>query len=92
MSKVRAHIVVKGRVQGVFYRASTKEEADRLGINGWVRNREDGGVEILAEGDEEVIKELIEWCKKGPPNAKVKEVKVDWGEYKGEFKNFSIKW
>ncbi len=92
MAKVRAHIVVKGRVQGVFYRASTKDEAERLGINGWVKNRNDGSVEILAEGDELVVRELIEWCKKGPPHAKVKEVKVDWEEYKGEFKRFFITW
>jgi acylphosphatase len=92
VAKVRAHIVVKGRVQGVFYRASTKDEAERLGINGWVKNRNDGSVEILAEGDELVVRELIEWCKKGPPHAKVKEVKVDWEEYKGEFKRFFITW
>ena len=92
MLKIRAHIVVKGRVQGVFYRASAKDEAEKLGISGWVKNRREGNVEILAEGGELVVKELIEWCKKGPPHAKVKEVNVEWDEYKGEFKGFSITW
>ena len=62
---------VRGRVQGVFYRATTKEEADKLGISGWVKNESDGSVSITAEGDSDKLSKFTEWCKKGPIMARV---------------------
>lgn len=69
----------KGRVQGVFFRASTQQEAARLGLTGWVRNEADGSVLIHARGEENVLDKLIEWCHQGPPNARVTDVEV-WAE------------
>ena len=71
MSLKQVHLFVRGRVQGVFFRASTQREARRLGLTGWVKNRPDGAVEVLAEGDEDEIKELIGWAHKGPGAARV---------------------
>ena len=76
MADRRVHIVVKGRVQGVFFRASTLERAQELGLRGWVRNRPDGAVEIVAEGSEAAVAGLIEWCHHGPPSARVESVDV----------------
>lgn len=67
---------VEGRVQGVFFRASTKEQADALGITGFVKNEADGGVYIEAEGDDQALTQFIEWCKVGPPHAVVSHVKI----------------
>ena len=86
----RAHIWVSGKVQGVWYRASTVEEARRLGLTGWVRNLPDGRVEIVAEGPREALEKLVAWCHEGPPLAVVDEVKVVWEPYIGEFSQFSI--
>jgi len=74
--KTRAHVIISGRVQGVWYRASTKQKAEELGITGWVKNTDEGNVEALFEGDKAVIDEMIAWCWKGPPLAKVKNVKI----------------
>jgi len=90
MSKKRAHIIVKGRVQGVCFRAETQYEARKLGINGWVRNLRDGRVEAVFEGEEDNIKAAIRWCYHGPAGAKVKDVSANWEEYEGEFDRFSI--
>jgi len=90
--KARAHILVSGRVQGVFFRDSTKRWAGSLGVTGWVKNLRDGRVEAVAEGDEEDIKKLISRMREGPPMAEVKEVDVTWEEYKGEFEDFRIAW
>ena len=70
------HLSIKGRVQGVFYRESAKREANRMGVTGWVRNKPDGSVELLACGTEDTVQKLVEWCKTGPPLAKVTEVTV----------------
>jgi acylphosphatase len=91
-SKVRAHVVVTGRVQGVYFRYATREEADMRGVKGWVRNRREGGVEAVFEGEKEKVEELIEFCHYGPPAAKVSAVEVTWEEYTGEFKDFSIRY
>lgn len=88
--KVRAHVWISGHVQGVFFRYETSEEAKRRGVKGWVKNLWDGRVEAVFEGEEKEVKEMIEFCKVGPPGARVKEVKVEWEEYLGEFKSFSI--
>ena len=88
----RAHIFVSGRVQGVFYRATTQEVAKRLRLKGWVRNLPDGRVEIVAEGPEDALKALIDWCWEGPPLAKVEDVKVIWEEPTGEFEDFVVRY
>ena len=81
---------VRGRVQGVFFRAATQREARRLGLTGWVRNRPDGSVELLAEGEEEGLKELVSWAHRGPSASHVERVDVRWRGYAGEFPDFRI--
>lgn len=78
------HCRISGLVQGVFYRAMTQKEAEKLGLTGWVRNLSDGGVEVLACGEKAKVLELHEWLKQGPPRAKVSDVtyeEVEWQEY-----------
>ncbi len=91
-SKVRAHVLVKGRVQGVLFRYATRDEANLRGVKGWVRNLEDGQVEAVFEGVKEKVDEMIEFCHYGPPAAKVSSVEVTWEEYTGKFKGFSIRY
>lgn len=88
--KARVRLRVEGRVQGVFFRASTMEEAIRLGLKGWVRNCPDGSVEAVAEGARKKIDDLVNWCRHGPPGARVENVLVQWEDYKGEFQGFRI--
>ena len=90
--KVRAHVFVSGRVQGVFFRSETRYEARLRGVKGWVRNLPDGRVETVFEGEEEAVKELIEFCRRGPPGAKVTKIDVKWEDYTGEFKDFEIRY
>ena len=90
--QVRAHLWISGRVQGVFFRATMQEEAERLGVTGWVRNLPDGRVEAVVEGPEEKVKQLIEWAHHGPPAARVEKVEVKWEQPKGEFRTFSIRY
>ena len=92
MVKARAHVYVSGLVQGVFYRYHTKELADKLGLRGWVRNLPDGRVEAVFEGDKGAIEEMLEFCRRGPPGARVSGVKVRWEDYKGEFDGFTIRY
>ncbi len=87
---VSKRAVITGKVQGVFYRASAKEKAIALGVNGEVWNRADGGVELVAEGEEEQVNALLEWCRQGPPHAEVKELLAADSTVKG-FKNFTVK-
>ena len=89
--KVRAHILVSGRVQGVFFRSETQMEAWRWNVKGWVRNLPDGRVEAVFEGETEAVVKLIEFCERGPPGAWVKKIDVSWEEYTGEFKDFRIR-
>ena len=86
----RVRIKVNGRVQGVFFRAHAQEKAASLGLTGWVRNTEDGGVEATAEGDRNALENLVIWCRKGPPAAKVNSVDVEWTEATGEYKGFRV--
>ena len=88
---IRAHITVEGRVQGVGFRANTNRMANQLGLKGWVRNLRDGKVEIITEGDPELIERLIQWCHRGPTSAYVSKVSVEKTDAKGEFRGFSIK-
>lgn len=83
------NITVSGKVQGVFYRAFTQQEAQRLKLKGFVRNQPNGDVYIEAEGEEHVLNEFVNWCKKGSPNAVVKAVKATEGDLK-KFSEFSI--
>jgi acylphosphatase len=90
MALKQLQLIVRGRVQGVYFRASAQREARRLGLNGWVRNRTDGAVEILAEGEETSIRELYGWAQKGPGAARVDRVDTRWRSYTGEFSEFRI--
>jgi acylphosphatase len=83
-------IRVSGRVQGVYFRASTKDEADRLGVKGIVRNERDGSVYIEAEGEDEPLNKFLEWCKHGPPSARVEHCDIKTIEWKG-YQSFDIK-
>lgn len=72
----RAHIYVTGRVQGVFYRSMTADEAERRGVAGWVRNLPDGRVEAVFEGPEHAVQAMVAWCREGTPLAHVEQVEV----------------
>jgi acylphosphatase len=88
---VRAHVVVRGRVQGVWYRGSMQEEAERAGLTGWVRNRPDGTVEAEIEGEREDVDALIAWARRGPPGARVSDVSVDWVAPTGARDGFAVR-
>lgn len=85
------HLKLSGRVQGVYYRASALQQAAGLGLTGWVRNCDDGSVEIVAEGPRVKLEELIAWCRVGPPGARVSQVEVRWQKADNRFYGFSIK-
>jgi acylphosphatase len=87
-----ATIRVSGIVQGVYYRYRTKQKAYELGLSGFVRNLPDGSVEAHAEGEEEVVTRLIEWCRRGPVGARVDRVEVEWNEPSLRFADFSIRY
>jgi len=90
--KVRAHVIVSGRVQGVYFRGNTKNEAKKYDVNGWVRNLPDGRVEALFEGEKEAVDKAIEFVKHGPSYAKVTDLELEWQDYNGEFKDFQIRY
>lgn len=90
MGLKQVQLVVRGRVQGVYFRASAQREARRLGLTGWVRNRPDGFVELLAEGEEEGLKDLIAWANRGPSAARVERVDTRWRSFTGEYSDFRI--
>ena len=90
--KARTHVTVSGRVQGVFFRSRTKREADSRDVKGWVRNRDDGGVEAVFEGEEVAVKAIVEFCKRGSVGARVTKVDVAWEDYAGEFGEFEIRY
>ncbi len=92
MAKARRHLIVEGYVQGVFFRASTQDKARELQVSGWVRNRWDGTVEILVEGEESRVVQLATWCQEGPPGARVTDVRVEEEPYRGEFEGFTIRY
>ena len=93
MSDVKiAHLVIKGRVQGVFYRAFTREVAVSLGLKGWVRNLYDGNVEAVLEGSKADIESAIVQCYKGPSASSVSDIDVSWEGYEGEFNSFVIRY
>ncbi len=87
---VRRRCVAHGRVQGVFFRASTVEVARKLGLKGWVRNNPDGTVEAVLEGEEDKVERMLKWCREGPPLAHVTKLEVFEEPYTGEFTDFTI--
>ena len=90
-NKVRVHLKIEGRVQGVYFRAATVTQAQKLSVTGWVMNCADGSVEALAEGGKEEIEELIAWCRRGPSGSRVTHVEIRWEEPQNIFAEFRIK-
>jgi acylphosphatase len=88
MVNVRAHVFINGRVQGVFFRQSTQLKAQSLGVKGWIRNLFDGRVEVVFEGDKSQVEILVDYCRHGPPAARVENIEVNYENYKGEFYSF----
>ena len=88
----RVHIFVSGKVQGVCYRAETWRFARHLNLSGWVRNLRDGRVEAVVEGGDDIVNEMVEWCKKGPALASVTGIEVIDEPYLGKYKDFSIRY
>ena len=82
--RVRAHVHVTGTVQGVYYRASTRDAATERGVDGWVRNLDDGRVEAVFEGSEGAVEEMVEWCHTGSPAASVEDVSAEYEDPQGE--------
>ncbi len=89
--KTRAHVLVSGFVQGVLFRETTKRRARSLNVTGWIRNRDDGKVEAVFEGEEDDVSAMVEFCRRGPPRAKVTNTDVLGDNYMGEFDSFEIR-
>ena len=92
MEMARAHLFIDGRVQGVFFRAFTREIAHNLALSGWVKNLRDGRVEVVLEGEKKVIQQAIQKYYAGPPGAKVSNIDIQWEQYTGEENGFSIRY
>jgi acylphosphatase len=92
MTAIRAHALISGHVQGVFYRASAQRQANILGVKGWVCNLPDGGVEAVFEGEQAIVERMLAWCRVGPPNAYVTDVDVRYAPATGEFVGFSVRY
>lgn len=90
MAPARLEIVVRGRVQGVWFRASTRDQARHLGLRGWVRNLPDGSVEAVFEGEENALRKMLAWCRVGPTGAQVVRVEERWGATTNGFEDFSV--
>ncbi|MBI2638576.1 acylphosphatase [Candidatus Peregrinibacteria bacterium] len=89
--KKQVHVKISGKVQGVFFRAETCEKGRKLGLTGWVRNTLDGGVEAVAQGEEDRLQHFVTWCWDGPDSAHVKNVAVEWRDQLENFPDFSIR-
>jgi acylphosphatase len=87
----RAHVLVSGRVQGVFFRDSTRQKAEELGLAGWVKNVPDGQVEALFEGPSDRVREMIRWCEEGPQRASVENVDTDFASASGDLEGFEVR-
>ena len=92
MAKKRAHVFVSGWVQGVFFRAETRDLARKLGVTGWVRNLWDGRVEAVFEGEDWAVERLVDWCHQGPRGAHVDNVDVTYEDHTGEYETFSTRY
>jgi acylphosphatase len=90
--QARAHVLISGRVQGVNFRWYTQRQAQELGLTGWVRNRGDGRVEAVFEGEKQAVERAVTWCHVGPPSARVDGVETEYQEPTGEFNRFRITW
>ncbi|GFO55709.1 acylphosphatase [Geomonas sp. Red276] len=90
--RTRVTVVVRGRVQGVAFRHHTARTAARLGVCGWVANQADGSVKGCFEGEDEAVRAMVEWCRRGPDLAQVEQLTEEPGEYTGEFAGFSIRY
>jgi len=88
MALKRVHLIVRGRVQGVFFEAGAQREARRLGLTGTVADRRDGAIELTAEGEEDELRDLISWMKTGCTAARVDDIEVRWRSYTGQFHDF----
>ncbi len=86
------HVIVSGIVQGVNFRAHTRERARQLGLMGWVRNRDDGTVEVTAEGPRRALEQFADYLQHGPPASHVSGVQIEWLEGRSEFSSFDIRW
>ena len=86
----KLHVIISGKVQGVFYRDFIQKNANALGITGWVRNNPDGTVEVVAEGEKTPLESLLEKCKEGPGGAVATNVQVEWTEGTNEFRQFDV--
>ena len=91
-NKIQIKVIIKGRVQGVFYRAETKNTADKLGIKGYVKNLPDGSVGAVFEGDSPVVTQMLDWCNKGPAASRVENVQVEPVEVLSNFETFIIRY
>ncbi len=89
---IRVHVFISGKVQGVFFRSSTREKAQELGLTGWVRNLDDGRVEAIFEGEKEAVGKIVVWTRRGPENARVVDVVVIPEDYTGEFSAFTYRY
>lgn len=92
MDKMRAHIIIEGMVQGVWYRAFTRDTASSLGLTGWVRNLPDSRVEAVFEGSRQDIEKAIQDCHHGPSGARVTNISASWEAFTAEFSNFEIRY
>ncbi len=90
--RVRAHVIVSGRVQGVFFRAETRQAARRIGVSGWVRNLPDGTVEAVFEGTRAQVDAMLDWCRQGPPTARVDDLQVQEQAATGAFAGFDVRY
>ncbi|MEW6329085.1 MAG: acylphosphatase [Candidatus Micrarchaeota archaeon] len=90
--RARVNVKIFGLVQGVFFRAHTKDKARELGLAGWVRNSPDGSVECVAEGERGALEKFLAWCRTGPPSSRVERVEEQWLEFRGEFSSFDVRY
>ena len=90
MAQKRLQLLVRGRVHGVYFRATAQREAKQLGLTGWVKNRSDGAVEMVVEGEEDRVKDFLAWAQSGPSTARVDNVETRWRSYTGEYSGFRI--
>jgi len=88
--QAQLHVLIEGRVQGVFFRAATRDEARAWGLAGWVRNLPDGRVEALFEGERPALEKMLAWCRQGPPYAYVDHLEVEWLPYLGDLADFYV--
>ncbi len=91
MSRTRAHVFVSGRVQGVYFRATTRDTATEAGVDGWVRNLADGRVEAVFEGSEDAVESMVAFCREGSPAARVEDIEVEYEPPEG-IEGFEVRW